>query len=417
MANVVLRAVVAQHAEEAAFLWHRRDIAVKSPHYSLAELSALDERVAAHLDGLRVADLAGFELALAAIDEDEPGTLFTASTLAVERGNLQAIADILDRGGHSADLSREIVSALGWAAPEALERILPGLLDLECPPPLHAIGIASCAAHRRDPGTVLGAALGHEDARLRFRALKAAGELGRADLLPEVRFRLTDQDARCRFAAAWTAALLGDTGALDVLWETAAGGGRFADRAASVAARRTPPAAATQRLRAFAESEGTRRLAIVSAGALGDAALVPWLIEWMRVPETARVAGESLSLITGVDLRAAKLAQRPPEELVAGPSEGIEDDVDLDPDEHLPYPDVGAVEAWWQKHGARYPKGTRLFLGEPLDAGRLDRALREGAQRQRAAAALEIAMRSRGKPLFEVRSPGFRQEQALGLGG
>ena len=35
--------------------------------------------------------------------------------------------------------------------------------------------------------------------------------------------------------------------------------------------------------------------------------------------------------------------------------------------------------------------------------------LKNGYQRQRAAAALELAIREPGKPLYEVRAPGFRQ--------
>jgi len=35
---------------------------------------------------------------------------------------------------------------------------------------------------------------------------------------------------------------------------------------------------------------------------LGDPVLLPWLFEQMIIPEVARVAGESVSMITGVDL-------------------------------------------------------------------------------------------------------------------
>ena len=39
--------------------------------------------------------------------------------------------------------------------------------------------------------------------------------------------------------------------------------------------------------------------------------------------------------------------------------------------------------------------------------------LKTGRQRQRAAAALELAILQPGKPLFNVRAPGFRQQQWL----
>jgi len=41
--------------------------------------------------------------------------------------------------------------------------------------------------------------------------------------------------------------------------------------------------------------------------------------------------------------------------------------------------------------------------------------LRRGSQRQRAAAAIELALINPAQPLFEVRAPGYRQRAALGL--
>ena len=50
----IVHEVVSQHAEEASFLWLLRHGAVSQPHYSIADLSKLDNRVEAHLDGLRI---------------------------------------------------------------------------------------------------------------------------------------------------------------------------------------------------------------------------------------------------------------------------------------------------------------------------------------------------------------------------
>ncbi|MBV8554404.1 MAG: hypothetical protein JO116_02485, partial [Planctomycetaceae bacterium] len=43
----------------------------------------------------------------------------------------------------------------------------------------------------------------------------------------------------------------------------------------------------------------------------------------------------------------------------------------------------------------------------------LREALTKGYQRQRAAAAIELAILKPGRPLFEVRAPGWRQQQML----
>jgi hypothetical protein len=46
----------------------------------------------------------------------------------------------------------------------------------------------------------------------------------------------------------------------------------------------------------------------------------------------------------------------------------------------------------------------------------LKTVLRDGRQRQRAAAALELAIRQPSQPLFNIAAPGFRQQQILGKG-
>jgi hypothetical protein len=49
---LIIEDIVTQHAE-AAFLWHLRNIAISRPDYNLKDLTELDDRVDAHLDGLR----------------------------------------------------------------------------------------------------------------------------------------------------------------------------------------------------------------------------------------------------------------------------------------------------------------------------------------------------------------------------
>jgi uncharacterized protein (TIGR02270 family) len=158
------------------------------------------------------------------------------------------------------------------------------------------------------------------------------------------------------------------------------------------------------------------RLAIVAAGAFGDPACILWLMEQMQAPELARVAGEAFSMITGVDIAFDDLDGDQPEGFAAGPTENPEDeDVAMDPDEHLPWPDPALIAQCWNRRQSDFQSGVRYLLGKPITVESCQEILRTGRQRQRAAAAPELAIRQPGQPLFNVSAPGFRQQKLLGL--
>jgi uncharacterized protein (TIGR02270 family) len=157
------------------------------------------------------------------------------------------------------------------------------------------------------------------------------------------------------------------------------------------------------------------RAAVAAAGATGDATLVPWLVERMTEPALARTAGESFTLITGADLDRLHLTQPAPKDFDAGPTENPEDDdVALDPDDHLPWPHPEGVARWWADHRRAFAPEGRYLLGRPNDAEGLRHVLRYGLQRQRAAAAMELALRTPDLPLFDVRALAERQRARLG---
>ncbi|WP_437571831.1 TIGR02270 family protein [Sorangium sp. So ce542] len=404
-----------EHADQAAFLWLLRDRAARSAAYDLEDLAELDDRLEAHLDGLRLSGDAGWEACRALLRQAEGGEVFGAAIVAVHRWDLRGLARVLDVGGGAPDVSRGIASALGWTPLERVRRLLPGLLSGRCPPALQWLGIAACAAHGEDPGAPLGYALLARDPRLRARALRAAGQLGRVDLLPEVRASLRADDEACRFWAAWSAALLGEGASAQVLWELANGGGPFAAGSASMAMRRMAPAVASTWLRALERSARDPRVPVSAAWALGDPAAVPWLLEVAQDPALARLSGQAISLITGLDLAAEQLARRAPSGARAGPTDDPSDhDVAMDPDGDLPFPDVAGVSAWWRRRAAEYRPGTRYLLGRAMTREGLEQALREGHQIARGAAAVELSLRERGRAVFEVRGPGFAQQEALG---
>jgi uncharacterized protein (TIGR02270 family) len=412
----VIPVVVSQHAEEAAFLWLLRSDAVRQPHYSLEDLTRLDCRVEAHLDGLRVAGDAGWKTVQEGLAIGEPGEIFAAGVLAFATGEQAHIQAVLDVAGATRERCCAIIAALGWLP---LERVAPWIVRMlgDQSPALRRIGLAAMAIHRRDPGPAVTKALVDDDLPLRARGLRAVGELGRPELLPFVERHLTAEDYEVRFSAAWSAAVLSsEPEPLSALARIAQSDGRHRDDALEIVARRAELGAARNWLRMLARDVETLQLAVRAAGFIGDPAEIPWLIEQMRSPELARAAGEAFSTITGVDIAYEKLEGERPEGFESGPTEDPNDlDVEPDPQENLPWPSHILIQNWWQANRHELQPGNRYLMGKPITIDWCKQVLRTGRQRQRAAAALELAMRRRGSPLFEVRSPGFRQVKVLGL--
>jgi len=413
----VIENIVEQHAEEAAFLWLLRDDAVQAPHYSLQDLADLDERVEAHIDGLRIAGDVGWSICADALaQQEEPGEMFAYAVLAFESGQDQRIKMVLEVAATKPELSRGLISALGWLRFDQVKGHIDQLLRSSAPE-LRRIGVAASAVHRQDLGSVLIDALNDDDTFLKACAIRAVGKLGRIDLLPILKKQLAAEDKDCRFWSGWSAVLLGDRDdALELLKAVAVSESPFQGRSLQVALRAMDNADAQKWLKDQAQHPDLLRYAIIGAGVIGDPVYIPWLIEQMEMPDHVRVAGEAFTMITGVDIAYEDLEGEWPERFEAGPTESPEDeDVEMDQDEDLPWPDPELILGWWEENRGVFRNGTRYLLEKPISSEHLQHVLRHGFQRQRATAALELAMMHPVQPLFEVRAPGFRQQQILGL--
>jgi uncharacterized protein (TIGR02270 family) len=413
----VLPAVLSQHAEEAALLLLMRKRAVGAPHYSLMNLGTLDERLNSHLDGLLIAGERGWDMCLEQLVEGTIGEVFVSGFLAFESGKPGWISKVTSVVEETPALAGGLVSALGWLTLEQAKPHIQSFLQRESPVQ-RRIGIASSAVHRQHPGQVLSAAARSPDVPLRAHALRAVGELHDKTLERDLTQGFADPDPECRFAAAWSGALLGSPGALAVLQEIAETGSRRASAAAGVLLRKLDSTSALAWQKRLTTKPGWLRLAITGAGVIGDPSAVPWLIPLMGQLPLARLAGEAFTSITGVDLAYRDLERKPPEDFNAGPTEDPQDEnVEMDPDDNLPWPEPALVQKWWDKNRGQFQNGTRYLLGKPMTIDWLKTVLRDGRQRQRAAAALELAIRQPGTPLFNVKAPGFRQIELLGKPG
>jgi uncharacterized protein (TIGR02270 family) len=401
----IIREVVEQHAEEAAFLWNLRDAATDQPHYTLRHLAALEERIEAHIDGLRVAGEAGVSIAWAQLDENPgPGELFVAAVAALERRDMPSLERALQLAKSAPASCPGLFGALGWVSRDALRGHVVTWLD-DASPFRRLVGVVACSLHRTDLGSRMQQLIADEPS-VRARALRLVGELGRMAVRDQVLDALEDHDEGCRFWAAWSAGLLGGrASAIPVLQSYAAGGGVFKWRALDLVVRLMDHDSAIAWIRQLGRESVHGRLVVTGIGILGDPVAVPWLIHKMRDPALARVAGESVSMITGWDLSEQGLDAKAPEGFTAGPTDDPADNnVAVDLDENLPWPDPLTIEARWDREHTRFTAGVRHLRGLPCTADCCNDVLRDGYQRQRRAAAYSLALGRAGRPLWNWRA-------------
>jgi uncharacterized protein (TIGR02270 family) len=405
--------VVSEHADEASFLWLQRASAVHAPNYSPQQFADLDERLAAHIDGLRVAGEEGWKHAVALTDNEGPEDFFVAAVPAIKAVDGR-FDDLVERAKELPEVVPGLISALGWIEPQYLGGRVKALLE-DGSSLKQKLGVAACALHRRDPGPLLGQLIESAPDSVRIRAQRAAGELGRADLLPQARSLLGEAKPELRFWAAWAAVLLGDRAqALDALAAFALKSGPRQPRAFQLALQAVDVVPGHALLLDSGGLPEVQRLRIIGSGFIGDARYVPWLIEQMAQPATARIAAEAFVAITGVDFNLERMETMPPDGFEDGPTDDPDDEnVELPEDIALPWPDLDKIRAWWGKNGERFAPGVRLFMGHPVSPEGCTNVLREGFQRQRVAAALHLCLLEPRAPLFATSAPAWRQRRWL----
>jgi uncharacterized protein (TIGR02270 family) len=413
-ASQPISSVIYQHAEESAILRNVRAVLVAAPHVKLHHLRRLDDRLAAHLDGLAVAGEFGWKLCDSALENPGVSEVFAATVRAIEDKNAPGLDKLFALAEAVPESQPGLISAIGWVSAQFLQDTIKNLLASNSPF-RRQVGIAACAMHRVDPGAMLDAAVVDEDALLRARGLRVGGESGRRDLLGPCLSAMADEDAACHFWAARSAALLGERGkAIDALTDIALQPGPARLRALRLVLKLTEAARATELLKALARDPSNTRLLIQGAGIAGDPHYVPWLIKQMADPKLTRLAGESFSFITGLDLAYLDLDCNPPENFESGPNDNPDDpDVSMDPDDSLPWPDPQKIQAWWDVNKPRFQPGVRYFMGEPVTQQHCKKVLREGYQRQRIAAAEYLCLLQPGTPLFPTSAPAWRQQRWL----
>jgi len=406
MMQASLPHIIEQHAEEAAFLWLLRDNAVTEAHYNLTHLQELEERIEAHIDGLRIAGDEGWKCCLENLRQfPESGEMFAATILALESNHNEYLQQLYTLAETNHSTERGLISALAWVDSRHLQSKVSDILNAKNTF-LQRIGISTCAIRRVNPRQYLELAIKSQNTQLCCRALKAAGELARNDLSNLITHYLTSDNVCIRFWAAWSLTLLGNRNkALHTLKSFLLPSSDYAFKAAQLLLRDHELKETQRLLGQLIKQPNNLRLTIQGSGMSGDARYIPWLIEQMNTPAQARVAGEAFSLITGIDLAYNDLETDQPSNFHVGPTESAQDpNTQLDPDENLPWPDAELIKLWWQQHKNELPLGQRYLMGKPISVEQCRIVLKTAMQRQRHAAALELALMKPETILFETRA-------------
>lgn len=387
----VITALVEQHAAEVAALVMLRMHGVRSPRWQRQDVERIDDRIAAHLDGLREAGEAGWRIALgAAVANPEVGELTAVALLA-----LDVPARVASRLAEAAEQLADAPLPLWAQAGIAVRWSGAGMTEatraasMASDPRLRLLGLGIAMHSGRAPVELITAGL--RDARTAAVAAETAGVLGPGPHRQAVQALLTSDDLGTRFAAARALSLRGgEPAAWKVLLWFAESRSPVRDQALDLAMRNAAPDGRARWLHNAMTDPARQRDALILAGAWGDPLVLPWVIDRMRDPVHARLAGAVFTLIAGADLDDAGLSvARPGDNDGADlPNDDPEDtQVEPDPDHDLPWPDVAAVTQWLAAHPL--PTGERHLAGRVLDEATCTAVIAEGYQHQRQAAALE----------------------------
>jgi uncharacterized protein (TIGR02270 family) len=410
--------IVQKHAEDAAFLWVRRNAAVRTNHYTFQQQLRLDHRVDANLDGLRIAGAVGWSACLEQLTSyPEEGQVFAASVVALASLEQPRIEQVMDRAYRADDTARAFVSALGYHPFEHVRPLLVRWLASKSAFELYH-AVAGFAVHRRDPGARLSDLCEHPAPRVKARAMQAAAELARKDLAATLYEQLFDETWGGRASLSLAALGIRDADVIERLI-AAVETERLGWQAASLLAA-LDPTRAISCVTHWSRS-GRDRAALATIEGLGDVRFMPDLIRWMGDDDVAHLAGETFRMMTGVDLDESDLQREPARSVLGDTPHGCPQ---LDGEHDLSRPSQLAVARWWREHENRFSVGTRYVAGlatginaggclEETHVNNLLGIAQQGRPRQRCLAAMQLQLAQPKSPSLATHAFLSKSKHAL----
>ena len=354
-----------EHLEEVEFLWAQREAALTSPRQTQRDLAHLDERIAAHVQGVLAAGEHAIPLLEERLASDDANVVFAAGYSRL-RGPAAPVDRLLDafstaEGPRLDGLKR----ALTFGAPTAAMARLRDLL-LSAQPSVAAAAAEILAFHREfgpSPGRLL-LLVREEDPSVRRQAWRVAAYLG-VPLDPKLyAAAMRDEDPGVREAALLAAAWSRVPGVLTLTRQAAqAPAPDKLSQLHLLAVLGTAKDLPSLRAIVAMPVLGPARFPI--AVAFGHPGLVDLLLAEMASPDpaTAVAAGNAFTRITGQTVDSGQRVKVAPE----GEEPADEFESEFQDEVLLPHPELARKH--WEKVQPQFSGAVRLAQGLDLSHG------------------------------------------------
>ncbi len=209
-----VKSIIEQHVEEAAFCWLRREDSLWRPNINLNQFYRIEQRLDAHLEGLRINADYAWPYALKRMTQWKTADeVFAASYIAIQTSKEEQLDAITKIVQLNKDAHNGLSAALHWTlllgdkekAIAAIQFLWSQSDHIKSALIHTALKIPEINAER-----LLTTAINSLDLSLRIKALEAIGLYQLRDYLPALINGLKDNEPLCQLAAGASLAILGN---------------------------------------------------------------------------------------------------------------------------------------------------------------------------------------------------------------
>lgn len=426
--ELILWDVIEEHLDEATFLYTQFESLLDHPLLTRADVErSVTSRLIAHLDGLVLggAPVAQRLLlpALSTLGEEGAARITVAAMALLLAGYDEAVRQALFQD--PPELRAAVTRACALIPSETVASWALQEFRAASDAPARQAQLLTLCRHKIEARELL-QCLSSKHPELLCAALSDLPAIADRTLAAAVGRLLHHAERRVRLAALLPALAAGLPSAKSVLRQLAHEPPGQADLMALHALLDPGPAFAD--LRAALLTTTHRQAALFALGYCGRAEAVPLLIDQLRqslagsppLPMDAKLALQSIALLTGLDLNDTAYAQATPanneedaEEAALALPPFDKDDLDhsLLPlsDEALPLPNPDAVEQFWQKQAAQLTAGVHYLRGRALDTAGLEEAIQQSPLRVQHVLARALYVFTAGATRKDTRSLGISE--------